>query len=83
MARYFFDLDEDGFITRDPEGRVLPDMDAARALAIESARSMMRHDILNGPLRLSCHIKINDSEGEWLATVSFGEAVEISGRAVN
>ena len=76
MARYFFNL-VDGVRIDDEEGQELPDLDAARAEAVKSARSMMADAIWTGRLPLDEEIEIVDRHGHVLAIVAFTEAVHV------
>ena len=80
MARYFFDLHECGTTFPDGEGVDCSDIATARDLAIRSARGLMASEIQGGRLCLSCHIEVRDDQGVAVATVTFKDAVVISGR---
>ena len=63
--------------TRDREGRYFPDLEAAHADAINSARSLMASDItLSGEITLSHWIEL-ETEGGDMHVVTFGDAVTI------
>jgi len=76
MPRYFFNIHNDA-TSLDDEGRELPDLEAARAHAIQGARSLMSDSLKEGRIDLSHHIAIVDERGELLLDVTFGEAVEV------
>jgi hypothetical protein len=76
MPRYFFHL-HNGTAACDEEGRELPDLNAARAEAITTAREMMRDDIRAGRLPLGHRIEIHGADGTNLLTVRFDEAVTL------
>lgn len=78
MPRYYFHLYNDE-ITMDPEGRVLPDLAAARANAIKEAREMMMETVGEGRLNLSHRIEIADQSGAVAATLVFRDAVRVEG----
>jgi hypothetical protein len=78
MAKYFFHLDQCGSITPDPEGQELTDMEAARAVAIESARSIMCYELSHGHLCFSCSIDITDEQGHLFQKVAFKDVVEVT-----
>lgn len=78
MPRYFFHL-QDGQETRDEEGVQLPDVAAARDVALENARSMVCEDVMNGQLNLDNRIEVTDEQGAILLTLTFREAFEIRG----
>lgn len=76
MPRYFFHLYNHIECT-DDEGAELPDVEAVRARAIESARETMAHDVKRGEVRLSHRIEVADEAGQRVLTLRFGEAVKI------
>ena len=76
--RFFFHL-SDEISCMDEEGMDLPDLAAARAKAIESARSIMSAAILSGKLPLTDVITIADESGSPLATLAFRDALEMLG----
>lgn len=49
MPRFYFHLYNDA-VAMDEEGRVLPDLDSARAAAVKEAREMMTESVLEGHL---------------------------------
>ena len=65
-----------GFI-EDQEGAELADEDAARTMAIRSARDLMSGEIRDGVLNLSSFIEVEDEAHEHLFTLTFAEAVKI------
>ena len=78
MPRYYFHLYND-ITAMDREGKMLPDLDAARANGIKEAREMMMETISEGRINLSHRIDIADRKGDVAATVIFGEAVRVEG----
>ncbi|HEY1606082.1 MAG TPA: hypothetical protein VGF77_10860 [Allosphingosinicella sp.] len=63
--------------TIDREGRDLPDLDAARAYAIECARAIMAEEIkAKGDIDLRHWIEIEDQQGE-MHVVPFDSAVRV------
>jgi hypothetical protein len=75
---YFHIRDRTAFI-EDAEGYELPDMEAARHLAVKSARSMMAEDLRGGELNLASSIQVEDHTHSPLLTLIFAEAVTITG----
>jgi hypothetical protein len=65
-----------GFV-EDEEGTDLPDIETARARAIQSARAIMADDLRGGELDLSSFIEVEDEGGELLFSLSFSEAVAL------
>ena len=78
MPRYYFHLYND-VISMDDEGKMLPDLDAARANAIKEAREMMMETVAEGRINFSHRVEIADHKGDIAATVLFGEAVTVEG----
>lgn len=76
MPRYFFDL-HNHLDTCDPEGKLLPDLDAAIVNAIKEAREMMQQSIAEGKLNLQHYIDVRDESGEVVYTLPFADAVTI------
>ena len=76
VPRFFFHLYDD-IVARDAEGQELPDADAARSRALVSAREMACAEVLKGHLNLRHRIEVEDESGTLLASVHFGEAVDI------
>lgn len=76
MPRFFFHLRDDLDVI-DEEGTELPDLAAARRQAVKEARSLACEQVLHGRLNLAHYIDIEDDGGAVLATVTFGEVVEI------
>lgn len=75
MARYFFHQHTpDGFLA-DPDGSELPDVEAARAEAIASARQLWASAILSGTDLPERRFQIDDQAGCNLLSVSFCEAL--------
>ena len=76
MPIYFFDLyNSTGFVP-DDEGRELPDPEAARAEAIQGARSLIADEVLKGRLDLDGRIEVHDGAGSLLFTICFSEAID-------
>ena len=73
MPRYFFDLHND-LDAPDPEGKELPDLDAAKAHAIRLTRGMVAASATeHGKIDLGHCIEIRD--GEVVAVIKFEDAV--------
>jgi hypothetical protein len=78
MPRYFFHVFNDE-ITLDEEGVEVADLEAARAFAIESARSLVCDAVKHGHLNLDHRIEIADESDARKMTVTFREAFTIQG----
>lgn len=77
MPRYRFHLYNDEE-TMDLEGRLFPNLDAARAEAIQTARSIMASELSSkGEITLSHWIELETEEGE-MHVVTFGDTVKIN-----
>lgn len=68
--------------TVDAQGKVLADLDAARAVAVEGARSIMADELrTEGRIDLSDWIEIEDENGD-MTVVKFGDAVKVEAREI-
>jgi hypothetical protein len=77
MPRYFFHLRNDLDVP-DPEGKELPDLDAARAQALAFAVDMAAASVLeHRKLNLQHRIDVEDETGAILLTVTFGDAITL------
>jgi hypothetical protein len=76
---YFHVCNGTGFVP-DEEGQELPGLEAARAEAVRSARSIMASDVQRGMLDLSSFIEIEDEGHQLLLTLGFQEAVDLTQR---
>jgi hypothetical protein len=74
VPRYFFNLYDDEVVL-DGEGRELPDLAAARAVAFDSAREMACAEVLEGHLARNHRIEVVDEKGEPVCTVRFRDVV--------
>jgi Mg-chelatase subunit ChlI len=81
MPRYFFHVrGADGEISRDIEGQDLPDLDAAKAEAVNSHREMLSEHLLHGGSRSQCEIAIAGQDGDVLAVVTAKDVLLHRGR---
>jgi hypothetical protein len=78
MPHFFFHLFDD-MVTRDEEGKTLPDEAAARDYALHNIRELICDDAKKGRINLAHWIEIADEQGQEVATVRFSEAVIIEG----
>jgi len=77
MPRYYFHVYNDD-ITHDDEGAEFADPDAARERAIHEARILAADSILReGHLVLDHCIEIEDQAGAQVATIHFGDVVDV------
>jgi hypothetical protein len=79
MPTFYFHLHSD-IDAPDDEGKVLPDIDAARAYAEASVVDLMAATLKEkGRINLRHHLDIEDGQGKVLATVRFRDVVAIEG----
>ena len=76
MPRYFFHLYDD-VVSIDEEGSELPDVAAARELALKNARAIACQEVLEGHLSLGHRIEVEDEEGRPVLVLPFQDAVTI------
>jgi hypothetical protein len=77
VARFYFHLHDDSDVP-DEEGVELPDLQAARALALQLARVTFAETAKDeGRVVLHHRIDVEDENGVVLDTVRFGEAVKV------
>ena len=77
--RYFYDLHECGVFFRDEEGAERDSISDARDDALRAARDIMRAEVSEGRLCLSCKIEVKDAAGTVVLTVPFREAITVTG----
>ena len=80
MPRYYFHICNGSGFVEDEEGQELPDLEAARAFAVRSARSIMSSDVQRGMLDLSSFIEIEDPLHQLVHTLGFEEAIDLTKR---
>jgi hypothetical protein len=78
VPRYYFHLYNDLDVP-DEEGQELPDLAAAREVAIVNIRDLLTEEVEKGRVTLRHWIDIEDGDGGVLATVTFKEAVTVEG----
>lgn len=79
MQKYFFTLNECGKVLIDEEGVSLSGIEEARERATVQARSIMRAEVEEGRLCMSCQIDVLDDSGALVLSLPFKEAVKLSG----
>lgn len=77
MARYFLHLFNRIGAVPDDEGTEVPDIAAARHIAVQSVRDIVSEEAKGGVVDLSGRIEIADEGGSTLDVVPFAEAVEV------
>ena len=80
MPRYYFHICNGSGFVEDEDGQELPDLEAARAFAVRSARSIMASDVQRGMLDLSSFIEIEDPQHQLVHTLGFEEAIDLTKR---
>ena len=78
MPRFYFHVYND-IVAMDEEGLELPDLDAAREQAMESARELVCEGIHKGHLNLDHRIEVEDEAHNSVLTVSYRDAFTVSG----
>jgi hypothetical protein len=77
MPLYYLHIRSGPDLLKDEEGFDLVDLAAAHAEAVKGARSLMSADVLDGTLQLDQSIEIHDASGRSLASVQFGDVLNI------
>ena len=80
MPRFYLHVCNGTGFVADDDGQELPDLEAARAEAVRSARSIMASDVQRGMLDLSSFIEIEDEDHQLVHTLSFEDAVDLTQR---
>lgn len=73
MPRYYFQVNNGQGLTPDEEGIDLQDEAAARAMAMDSIRSIISEESRKGLIDLDGYVDVNDAS-ETLTRISFPEA---------
>ncbi len=77
MPQFYFNI-YNSEVTIDEEGQELPDVEAARRVAIRSAREVMCDGVRDGEVTLSHWIDIEDDQRAPILTLTFGEILKIN-----
>lgn len=78
MPRYFMHVCNGTGFVPDEEGQVLASDEAAREVAVKSARALMCDDMGRGFLDLASFIEV-ERDGEHLFTLTFKDVVTVKG----
>ena len=78
MPRFYFHIVHGETVIEDPDGSELPDLDTARAEALQSARHLLADKVRNGEIVDGQRFEIRDGHGDLLATVAFKDAIRFS-----
>lgn len=77
MPHYYFHVQNGNGLTRDEEGVDLEDEAAARAMALDSIRSMVAEEARKGVLDLDGFIDVLDDSATRLTRIGFREAFAV------
>lgn len=81
MPRYFFHVTgADGSVSHDREGQEFPDLNAARAEAVNCNREMLGEKLLHGGMNGPRHIAIADESDQVLAIVTAADVLIENGQ---
>jgi hypothetical protein len=76
MLLYYLHIRDGTELLLDPEGSNLPNLEAARAEAIEGARQLISEAVRTGsPLHMQRAFQIDDADGHTLLSVPFTDAI--------
>jgi hypothetical protein len=75
--RYFFDIQNGHGFVADEEGLELDSLDAARAEALTSIRSILSDEIGRGLVDLTGELRVRDAHGVRVLALPFTEAVDV------
>ncbi|MEG3145185.1 hypothetical protein U1839_11040 [Sphingomonas sp. RT2P30] len=79
MPRYRLHLRNEHIDSPDQEGVDLPDLHAARAMAVAGIRDVLAHEVQKGAIDLRGHVDITDDSGGVLETIQFRNAALVIG----
>lgn len=77
MPHYYFHLRDGRHDLLDTEGVDCPHRKAAAAKALQQARCILSHDMIDGALDLSQRIDVENRKGKVVFSQSFGDAFSI------
>jgi hypothetical protein len=77
VSRFYLHVCNGNGFTEDEEGQELPDLAAARRVAIKGLRDIIASELQAGELNLGSFIEIENSRHEMVATVELEEAVRL------
>ena len=79
MPRYFVRVKENGKLLPDDDGppEEFPDLEAVRAVVLESAREVLSQEVLKGTAAsLDIQIEVEDERGQRLLVMPVGRVVD-------
>jgi hypothetical protein len=77
MTIYYFHLRDGDDILLDPEGREFDSQEAIQRETLREARSIISNDALEGNVKLSYHLDVEDAFGNIIHRLPFEDAVEV------
>jgi hypothetical protein len=78
MARFFFHIRNGADFVEDPDGGDFPDLEAARAESLLSARELLAEWILAGALIHHPQFELSNAAGHVLAVVPVRDALRLA-----
>ena len=78
MPRFYFHIRDGDQLIEDPDGSELPDLEAARAEALEGARTILAEKVRTGALVDGQRFEIVDESGTVRTTLPFREAIKLA-----
>jgi hypothetical protein len=78
MPRYYLHIRDEGRLVEDPDGSDLPDLEAARAEALEGARNILAAKVKAGKLIDDQRFEITDETGSVLAVMPLKDALRLA-----
>jgi hypothetical protein len=78
MPRYYLHIRDEGRLVEDPDGSDLPDLEAARAEALEGARNILAAKVKAGKLIDDQRFEITDETGAVLAVVPLKDVLRLA-----
>lgn len=77
MGKYHFHLWDGTTLIQDPEGAELPNMDAVRERALQTARQLLAEEVCDGKLPLYMRLDVEDEGNRIVYRLRFDEVVQI------
>lgn len=77
MGKYHFHLWDGTTLIHDPEGAELPNMDAVRERALQTARQLLAEEVCDGKLPLYMRLDVEDEGNRIVYRLRFDEVVQI------
>lgn len=78
MKRFFLHIRDGATLLEDPEGTLLPNVEAACEEAIQSAREILASKVLAGEVVDGQTFEITDETGAMCATLAFKDAMRLA-----